>query len=259
MYRETHLRSVVKALSWRLMGTLATSGIVLVLTGKLMIAASVGALELLSKLLLGFAHERLWSKVRFGIAEARPVVVWITGLPGSGKTELAESVYRKMKGDGRKVEFLDGGTVRHLFPELGFSSSEIDLHIKRIGHLVSRLEDNGVSTVNSFVSPYRSSREFVKNVCTTVLEIHVDSSIEECERRLGNDFYSNARENQLPNVPGISYPFEAPLKPDLRLNLSATSVEEATDSVLTLVRSAEREKKKKRIPAPAFSPAMNPA
>ncbi|HEV8197672.1 MAG TPA: DUF2061 domain-containing protein, partial [Gemmatimonadales bacterium] len=97
MYRETHARSIAKAISWRVLGTLATTLLVFIFTGRLGLSLAVGGLEFVSKIGLFWFHERLWDRTRFGKEVIPPTVVWFTGLSGAGKSTIADQVYETLR------------------------------------------------------------------------------------------------------------------------------------------------------------------
>ena len=218
MFREGHIRSFVKALSWRIMGSLATALVVFVVTRRLVLSVAVGAVEFVSKIGLFWLHERLWDRLRFGREQIRPVVVWLTGLPASGKSTISKHVADALTQQGFKVELLDGELIRTLFPNAGFSRAERDEHVRRIGHLASRLEQHGVCVVAALVSPYADSRAFVRQLCQNFVEVHVATPLEECERRDPNGLYARARRGEIRNVTGIDDPYEVPHRPEVRVD-----------------------------------------
>jgi adenylylsulfate kinase len=235
VYRETHVRSVTKAVSWRLMGTLATSLIVFAVTRRLALSVAVGIFEFVSKIGFFWLHERLWDRLRFGREEVRPVVVWLTGLPASGKSTLSQRVAEALRGKGFRVEQLDGEMVRRLFPRTGFTRPERDEHVRRLGFLASRLEQQGVCVVAATVSPYADSRDFVRRLCWNFVEVHVATPIAECERRDPKGLYAQARRGEIQNFTGIDDPYEAPVEPDVRVDTSTDTVEQAGARVLAAV------------------------
>jgi adenylylsulfate kinase len=164
--------------------------------------------------------------------ELRPSVIWFTGLSGSGKSTIADWVAGELRRRGLKVERLDGDALRSVFPMTGFTREERDSHVRRVGFLASRLEQHGVFVVASFVSPYRDSREFVRGLCTSFVEVHVSTSLEECERRDVKGLYAKARRGELRNFTGIDDPYEPPEHPELTVETSRVSVEEAGSAVL---------------------------
>jgi adenylylsulfate kinase len=236
MYHETHTRSVIKAVSWRILGTLATSTLVFLFTRQFALSLAVGGLEFLSKIGLFWLHERAWDRVRLGKREPQSAVLWFTGLSGSGKSTIAQWVSAELRQRGHRVEHLDGDSIRHLFPTTGFSRPERDEHVKRVGFLASKLEQNGVVVVASFVSPYAESRAFVRGLCRNFIEIHVDTPLAECERRDVKGLYAKARRGEIANFTGIGDPYEAPENPEVRLDTTRFTVEEAGAQVLERMR-----------------------
>jgi len=163
-------------------------------------------------------------------------VIWFTGLSGSGKSTVAIHVAEMLRTEGRRVEMLDGDAIRAVFPMTGFTRSERDAHVKRVGYLASRLEFHGVTVVASLVSPYRESRDFVRGLCQEFVEIHVSTPIEECERRDVKGLYAKARRGEISSFTGIDDPYEAPATPELVLDTSRMSVDEASARVMETIR-----------------------
>ena len=141
-----------------------------------------------------------------------------TGLLRSGKSEIAKKVYEEIKSKGYKAEYLDGHTVRHLFPETGYTKEEVNMHIKRVGYLASKLEEQGVFVIASFLSPYKESREFVKSICANFVEIYVATPLEVCEKRDTTGIYEKARRGEINNLPGVDVEYEVPESPALKLD-----------------------------------------
>ena len=236
MFRETHTRSVMKAVSWRVTGTFATMMVVFAFTRGFALSLAVGGLEFVSKIGMHWLHERLWDRLRFGKEEVRPVVLWFTGLPGSGKSTVSKWVAESLRARGLRVEELDGDSIRDIFPNTGFSKAERDAHVRRVGHLASRLEQNGVFVVAALVSPYRESRDFVRGLCRNFVEVHVATPLEECERRDAKGLYARARRGEIRNFTGIDDPYEPPEGAELVIDTSRVSVEEGGQRVMAILR-----------------------
>lgn len=240
MYSESSRRSLAKTISWRILATLTTGTIVWLLTGELTLAVAVGGIEAVTKMVLYYGHERLWDRVRVGRKTTTPAVIWLTGLSGSGKSTIAKWVAQALEREGHKVERLDGDTIRDIFPATGFTRPERDQHIRRVGYLASRLEKNGVFVVASLVSPYQDSRDFVRGLCHRFLEVYVATPLEECERRDVKGLYAKARRGEIANFTGIDDPYEPPSAPELTVDTSGLSVEQAGRQIVKLAMASER-------------------
>jgi adenylylsulfate kinase len=171
-------------------------------------------------------------------------VVWFTGLSGSGKTTIARQVCRELEQVGLPVEYLDGDAIRSVFPNTGFSRVDRDAHIRRVAFMASRLEHHGIAVVVSLVSPYLASRAFARNVCRNFVEVHVSTPLAVCEARDVKGLYAKARRGEIRNFTGLDDPYEPPEKPELELDTSTMSLEEATSLVMGRIgfgyRPAER-------------------
>jgi adenylylsulfate kinase len=231
-YFETHARSVAKAVSWRVLGTIATSAIVFAFTRKWALSLFVGGLEFVLKIGLFWLHERTWDRFGFGRKEVQPSVIWFTGYSGSGKSTISQKVVDALRSQGLKVEHLDGDSVRTIFPNTGFTRPERDSHIRRVGFLASKLEEHGVFVVASFVSPYRESRDFVRNLCRSFVEVHVSTPLDVCESRDTKGLYARARRGELTNFTGVNDPYEPPEHAELVIDTTQAPVETAVQQVV---------------------------
>ena len=238
MFRETQARSVAKSLSWRLLGTVSTAVLVFIFSGRIVLSIAVGTAEFFAKLGLYWVHERFWDRLNYGRRQVEPAVVWFTGLPGSGKSTIADAVAETLTSRGYKVERLDGDSVRQLFPQTGFTREERDEHLRRVGFLASRMEKQGVFVVASFVSPYEDSRRFVRGLCRNFVEVYVATPLEECERRDPKGLYAKARRGEIANFTGVSDPYEPPASPDVVVDTTNARVEQLRDRVLSAIRDA---------------------
>jgi adenylylsulfate kinase len=165
-------------------------------------------------------------------------VVWFTGLSGAGKTTLATRVAEELARDRRPVELVDGDALRHLFPDVGFSRDAREDHVRRVGHLASRLSHHGITVLVALISPYESSRAFARRLCARFVEVHVSTPLAECERRDAKGLYSRARRGEIRAFTGIDDPYEPPRSPELAIDTSRTPVDEAVALVLATLREA---------------------
>ena len=171
------------------------------------------------------------------------LTVWFTGLSGSGKSTLSLAVNGQLTASGYRVQLLDGDEVRlFLSKGLGFSKEDRDENIRRIGYVAELLTRNGVVTLVSAISPYRSAREAVRLRIPNFLEVYVNAPVEECERRDVKGLYKRARAGEIKTFTGISDPYEAPLMPDLEcrtdLETVPESIQRVMDAVLRRMKSA---------------------
>jgi len=235
LYFETKSRSIVKTISWRILATLITITLVYIFIGNLTIAFSVGGVEVFLKMLVYFFHERAWDKIKFGKKEIKPAVIWLTGLAKSGKKDIAAELITLLKKKGFKTEYFDGHTIRHLFPEIGYSKEEVNTHIKRVGYLASKLEEQGVFVVASFLSPYCESREFVAKICKNFHEVYVSTPIDICKKRDDSEIYEKARLGKVKNLPGVDVEYEIPQNGSIEINIEKTNAIEAAKRILEKV------------------------
>jgi 3'(2'),5'-bisphosphate nucleotidase len=170
------------------------------------------------------------SPLETGSAEG--MVLWFTGLSGSGKSTIARRVVETLARRGRPVEYLDGDAIREVFPATGFTRPERDAHIRRVGWVASRLERHGVIVVASLVSPYRDSRAFVRGLCRRFSEIFISTPFDECARRDVKGLYARARAGEIRHFTGLDDPYEAPDAPELTIDTTDISVEDAVTRVL---------------------------
>ncbi len=161
-----------------------------------------------------------------------PYVIWITGLPAAGKTTIGEALAKTLKEKGQRVEHLDGDRLRNLFPGTGFSKEDRDSHIRRVGYLAGMLEKNGVTVVASFISPYRESREFVRNLCKQFIEVYLSTPLEECEKRDPKGLYKKARKGEITQFTGIDDPYDPPENPEITIDTSNRSIEETLELLM---------------------------
>lgn len=167
-------------------------------------------------------------------------LLWFTGLSGSGKSTIANKVEEALYSKGIKTYTLDGDNVRKgLNSDLGFSPEDRAENIRRIAETASLMIDAGLVVLAAFVSPYKKDRENIRNIVKDVnfVEIYVNTSIEECERRDVKGLYKKARAGEIKNMTGISAPYEAPINPDIEIFTEKESVEDAVKKIMEVITS----------------------
>ena len=172
----------------------------------------------------------------------RPCILWFTGLSGAGKSTIADRVEQKLHALGRHTYLLDGDNVRHgLNKDLGFTEADRVENIRRISEVAKLMVDAGLIVIVCFISPFRSEREIARGMVeeNEFVEIFVDTPAEVCEARDPKGLYAKARKGDLLNFTGIDSPYEPPANPDLRIETTKTSAEEAAEQVVQLLQETQ--------------------
>ncbi len=170
----------------------------------------------------------------------RPGIVWLTGLSGSGKSTIANIVESKLYAMGVRTYLLDGDNVRHgLNRDLGFTDADRVENIRRIAEVSALMVDAGLVVVVSFISPFRAERLLARSRVDDgeFVEVHVDTPLEVAEARDPKGLYAKARSGELVNFTGIDSPYEPPLDPEVHVNTSSMSAEQAADRVIEALRT----------------------
>jgi adenylylsulfate kinase len=165
------------------------------------------------------------------------VVVWLTGLSGSGKSTICHAVHEVLIARGMSVEILDGDDLRkELTRDLGFSKEDRDENIRRIGYVAHVLSRHGVVVLVAAISPYRASRDRVRKTVGNFLEVYVDAPLDVCESRDPKGLYAKARAGEILSFTGIDDPYEEPLKPEVHCDTFMEPLEESREKVLEAIR-----------------------
>ena len=168
----------------------------------------------------------------------RSVILWFTGLSGSGKSTLANAVNAVLFERGLATYVLDGDNIRHgLCKDLGFSDSDREENIRRIGEVAKLFVDAGVITLTAFVSPFRADRDKARDLVADgdFIEVYCAADLAVCEDRDPKGLYAKARAGVIKEFTGISSPYEAPEAPELKVDTGSQSLEESVASVLSLL------------------------
>jgi adenylylsulfate kinase len=164
---------------------------------------------------------------------AEGYVLWLTGLPGSGKSTIAERVTAELRGRGAPVESLDGDVVRtHLTKGLGFSREDRETNVLRVGWVAGLLSRHGVGVVTALISPYADTRAKVREMTTNFTEVFVDAPLDLCIERDPKGLYQQALAGEIDQFTGVSDPYEPPAEPDIWLRTDRQTPEESAAKVL---------------------------
>jgi bifunctional enzyme CysN/CysC len=177
--------------------------------------------------------------LRAALKGQKPAVLWLTGLSGAGKSTIANLVEKRLAAEGRHTYLLDGDNVRHgLNKDLGFTEQDRVENIRRVSEVARLMVDAGLIVLVSFISPFRAERGAARALFGEgeFLEVFVNTSLAEAERRDVKGLYGKARRGELKNFTGIDSPYEAPEKPELRIDTQEVSAEQAADLIVEQMR-----------------------
>ena len=164
----------------------------------------------------------------------KPVIIWLTGLSGSGKSTISDRLEQMLQDKGFKTYLLDGDNIRHgLNKDIDFSESGRKENIRRIGEVARLFLDAGIIVITAFISPFREDRDMVRSLAEAgeFLEVFVNCPVEVCEARDVKGLYAKARKGEIPDFTGISSPFEVPLMPEVEVHSDTEDVESCVNKI----------------------------
>ncbi len=192
------------------------------------------------------SHNIHWQAVkvdkeaRAGQNSHRAGVLWFTGLSGAGKSTIADIVESKLHTEGVRTYLLDGDNVRHgLNRDLGFTDADRVENVRRVAEVAALMVDAGLVVLVSFISPFRAERRLARDRVEDgeFIEVYVDTPLDVAESRDPKGLYAKARAGEIPNFTGISSPYEPPEHPEVRIDTTALTAEQAADEVIGQLRS----------------------
>jgi adenylylsulfate kinase len=164
------------------------------------------------------------------------VVIWLTGLSGSGKTTTGRMLEKHYREIGSRVEFLDGDELRRtISSELGFSKEDRETHARRVAFLGQLLSRNGVITIVALISPYRSFRDYARNLGGNFVEVWVKCSLETCIKRDPKGLYKSASQGDIRNMTGLQAPYEPPTNAEVIIDTEKESPQKCADKIVDYV------------------------
>ena len=172
------------------------------------------------------------------LKQHKSILLWFTGLSGSGKSTIANCVEQELHKNSIHTYTLDGDNIRKgLNSDLSFSPKDRSENIRRIAETANLMMDAGLVVLAAFVSPYRNDRDHVRNIVgnDNMVEIYINTSVEECERRDVKGLYKKARKGEIKNMTGISAPYEPPLHPDIQINTEKVTIIDATKQIINFI------------------------
>ena len=165
-------------------------------------------------------------------------VLWLTGLSGSGKSTIANALEKQLYAEGKKTYVLDGDNIRHgLNKDLGFTDKDRVENIRRVAEVAKLMCDAGLIVITAFISPFRAEREMARSLFQSgeYKEIFISTPLKIAEQRDPKGLYKKARSGEIPNFTGINSPYEKPIKPELTIDTSKTSVTQSVKKILGII------------------------
>ncbi len=253
-------RHLVKTVSWRVVGTIDTVLLGWFITGEAGMGARIGGMELITKMVLYFIHERTWQKVTFGIPSRsqkaeivkkehsanlflqsskvsrqqreslngnRSFTIWLTGLSASGKSTIAAELDKWLFNNGLRSYVIDGDNTRiGINNDLSFTKEDRSENIRRVAEICKLFNDAGTIAIASFISPFADDRRMAGSIIGRdgFLEVFVDTGIDTCKARDVKGLYKLAEQGKIRNFTGIDSPYERPETPDIHLHTDDRTV-----------------------------------
>jgi adenylylsulfate kinase len=180
---------------------------------------------------------------RSAIKDQQPVVIWLTGLSAAGKSTIANGLERALLAQGKHTYLLDGDNVRlGLCKDLGFGDTDRVENIRRVSEVANLFVDAGLIVITAFISPFTKDRLLAKGVIGSerFIEVFVNATLEECERRDPKGLYSKARQGLIKDLTGIGSPYEPPLNPDVTIDTNNDSIEAAVAKIISYLEEHQR-------------------
>lgn len=266
-------RHLLKSLTWRIVGSLDTTLLGWIVTGKLNTGLKIGGLELFTKFLFYFLHERAWHKIKLKgeskekIAERnrkniepqlfkqtikinrqqredknghKSITLWLTGLSASGKSSIATELDAWLHNHGYNSYVLDGDNTRlGINTDLSFSKEDRKENIRRVAEICKLFNDAGTIVIAAFISPFAEDRQNARTVigADSFVEIFVDASIDTCKMRDKKGLYALAEQGKIKDFTGINSPYERPATPDIHIDANNSTIKE---SVATIIAALEK-------------------
>jgi adenylylsulfate kinase len=264
MFKDRSIkRHLLKSITWRVVGTIDTMLLGWFISGNPMVGVKIGGLEVMTKMVLYFIHERVWYRIPFGIAKKENRIVaqkhltkqtttitrtdreklnghnsltfWFTGLPASGKSTIANMLEEKLFEQSIKTCILDGDNTRMgINKDLDFTPEGRAENIRRVAEIARLMNDAGVVVIASLISPLAKDRQMARDIIGKdhFIETYVDTPLQVCIERDPKSLYKKALRGELRNFTGVNAPYEPPVSPEIHLTTDDMPLAECIDKTL---------------------------
>jgi len=184
-------------------------------------------------------NQSVTKEMRQTLGRHRPLCIWLSGLSGSGKSTIANALEEELFKYNCRTYLLDGDNIRHgLNRDLGFSDSEREENIRRVGELAHLFVDSGAIVITAFISPFKRGRDNARKMFAEneFIEVYVKCPFDECESRDPKGLYKKAKSGEIKNFTGISSKYEEPDNPDITISTSDTSVADGVEKIISFLK-----------------------
>lgn len=223
------INKIAKSISYRIYSSLITFIIAYILTQNFKASMSIGILDSIIKIFSYYFFEGLWTKIT-GIKN-KPCVIFLTGLSGAGKTTIANALMEKYKKNDIVPVLLDGDEIRKVIQQNGFDEASRKKHNLNVGYMASLLESQGNVVIVSLISPYADVRDSIRKMCKNFIEVYLSTDIKVCIERDPKGLYERAIKGEIKDFTGISAPYFAPQKPEIKIDTNIVSVKNSVENI----------------------------
>lgn len=215
--------NLIKAVVYRFYSSIITFIIAFIFTKNILASLSIGIVDSLVKIFSYYFFDGMWAK--FTGFKTRPAVIFLTGLSGSGKTTIAKALVEKYKKKGIVPVLLDGDEIRKVIHQTGFDEESRKKHNLNVGYMASLLESQGKVVIVSLISPYKDTRNEIREMCKKFVEVYVCTDIEVCIERDPKGLYAKAIAGEIKDFTGVSAPYYAPDNAEVVLDTAVLNIE----------------------------------
>ncbi len=227
-----------KSIVYRIVSSLITVTISYLVTKNIKVGLSIGALDLLFKIINYYTFDTIW-EIIFR-KKIKPGVVWITGLSGSGKSTIANELIKNFEKNAISYVLLDGDQIRKVIKETGYDYYSRRKHNLNVAYMASLFERQGNVVIVSLISPYRDVRNECRAICRDFIEVFIDTPVEICEKRDVKGLYKKARSGEIENFTGVSSPYEESYTREITISTVSETIESSAKIIFNYLKNKKR-------------------
>jgi adenylyl-sulfate kinase len=230
-----------KSIIYRVVSSSITVGVSYFVTKNIKFGLSIGALDLMFKIVNYYTFDTIWDSIFK--KNINSCVVWVTGLSGSGKSTIVDQFIKILTRNKIPYVLLDGDQIRKVINETGFDFLSRRKHNLNVAYIASLLESQGNVVIVSLISPYKEVRKECRNLCRNFVEVFINTPVEVCEERDTKGLYKKARQGEIENFTGISFPYEESEIREITIDTNSESPENSAKIIYNYLRKNYKRKK----------------